>query len=95
MDFKVILGFVATGLAIISYVPYIREMLNGKTKPHTFSWLIWAIITYIAGAAQLAGGGGWGSMVAFTTGTISAWLHTIRFDTAPSLLLKVIGSAFL
>lgn len=79
MDFRVILGLVATGLAIISYVPYITEMRNGKTKPHAFSWLIWAIITYIAGAAQLNGGGGWGSMVAFTTGTISAWIAYYSF----------------
>jgi hypothetical protein len=79
MDFKVLLGFAATGLAIISYIPYIREMLNGKTKPHAFSWLIWTIITYIAGTAQLTGGGGWGSMVAFTTGTISAWIAYYSF----------------
>lgn len=74
MDFKVILGFLATGLAVISYIPYIKEMLNGRTKPHAFSWLIWAVIAYVAGTAQLTSGGGWGSMVAFTTGTISAWI---------------------
>jgi hypothetical protein len=54
-------------------------MLTGKTKPHAFSWLIWTIITYIAGTAQLAGGGSWGSMVAFTTGTISAWIAYYSF----------------
>jgi hypothetical protein len=79
MDLKVLLGFIATGLAIISYIPYIRDMRRGRTKPHAFSWLIWTIITYIAGAAQLAGGGGWGSMVAFTTGTISAWIAFYAF----------------
>ena len=79
MDFKVLLGFIATGLAIISYIPYIRDMRRGQTKPHAFSWLIWAVITYIAGTAQLTSGGGWGSMVAFTTGTISAWIAYYSF----------------
>lgn len=79
MDFKLLLGCIATGLAIVSYIPYIRDMRRGRTKPHAFSWLIWAVIAYIAGAAQLAGGGGWGSMVALTTGTISAWIAYYSF----------------
>ena len=74
MDIKLALSFIATGLAIISYVPYIRDMLRGKTKPHAFSWLIWSIIAYIAGTAQLRSGGGFGSMVAFTTGTMALWI---------------------
>lgn len=74
MEIKVALSLVATGIAIVSYIPYIRDMRRGRIKPHAFTWLIWALITYIAGAAQLVGGGGLGCLVAFTTATISAWI---------------------
>ena len=79
MHLKVVLSVAATVLTIVSYVPYIRDMRRGRTKPHAFSWLIWTVVTYVTGAAQLAAGGGLGAMVAFTTGTIAAWIAYYSF----------------
>ena len=31
---KDILGFIAIALTFIGYVPYIRDTLQGKTRPH-------------------------------------------------------------
>lgn len=74
MDIKVVLSIIATGIAIISYIPYLKDTWSGKTKPHAFSWFIWALLGYIAGAAQLAGGGGIGAMIVLTTSTISLFI---------------------
>jgi hypothetical protein len=74
MTLKIVLSLIATIIAIISYIPYIRDIRSGKTKPHGFSWLIWALLGYIAGFAQLEGGGGVGAIVAFVTATISLWI---------------------
>jgi hypothetical protein len=71
MQIKIVISFIATVIAVVSYIPYIRDIHSGKTKPHGFSWLIWALLAYIAGFAQLSRGGGFGAMVALVTATIS------------------------
>jgi hypothetical protein len=68
MSYKEIYGIIASIIAIISYIPYIRDVLANKTKPHAFSWLIWSILTAVAFFGQIAGGAGPGSWVnGFTT----------------------------
>jgi len=58
MDYKVILGTVAVVMALYSYVPYIKDIFAGKTKPHAFTWLIWGLLTSIAFFGQMADRGG-------------------------------------
>ncbi len=58
---KIIFGAIAAVLALFSSYLYIRDIFRGNTKPHTYTWLIWAIVTTIAYFAQLVSGGGPGS----------------------------------
>lgn len=60
--YKLLLGILAVIIGIFSYIPYFRDLFAGKTKPHAFSWFVWAILTGIAFAAQInqhAGPGAW------------------------------------
>jgi len=67
MNDRSILGVAATIIALISYIPYFRDIVAKKTKPHAFTWLIWGVLTGIAFVGQLAGHGGPGAWVtAFT-----------------------------
>ena len=61
MDIKIIFGAVAALLALVSSVIYIKDIFRGNTKPHTYTWLIWAIVTTIAFFGQLVSDGGPGS----------------------------------
>ncbi len=61
MDIKIILGGVAAALALFSSYLYIRDIFRGNTKPHTYTWLIWSIVTTIAFLGQWVSGGGPGS----------------------------------
>ncbi len=46
-----------SGTAIgLSFVPYIRDIFLGKTKPERISWLIWALLGAITFSSQLAKG---------------------------------------
>lgn len=63
MDIKIVVGILATAVALIGYIPYFRNIFSGKTKPHAFSWLVWGIMTGIGFAAQAAGGAGPGAWV--------------------------------
>ncbi len=62
MNFKDILGLIATAIAFIAYIPYFKDIFSGKTKPHAFSWLIWGSLAAIEFAGQIsdhAGPGAW------------------------------------
>lgn len=61
MELKIIIGAVAALLALISAYLYVRDIFLGNTKPHTYTWLIWAIVTTIAFFGQVVSGGGPGS----------------------------------
>ncbi len=61
---KEIIGIIAVIFTFVGYIPYIMDTIKGKTKPHIYSWFIWAFITFIIFALQISGKGGAG---AFTT----------------------------
>ncbi len=63
MHVKTIISILAIILIIIGYIPYIRDTLKGKTKPHIFSWFIWSITTGIVYALQVSAGAGVGAWV--------------------------------
>lgn len=71
MEIKVILGAIAVVIALVSYIPYFKDIHQGKTKPHAFSWLIWGILTAIAFAVQLIDGGGAGAWVTGFTAIVA------------------------
>ncbi|HSX08087.1 MAG TPA: hypothetical protein VLG11_04300 [Candidatus Saccharimonadales bacterium] len=49
---KTALIIISTILTIVSVIPYIRETLNGKTKPRIVTWFTWSLLTAIACAAS-------------------------------------------
>ena len=66
MDIKILFGVIAIITLFIGYIFYFKEIFFGKTKPHAFSWLIWAILTLIGFSVQFikhAGPGAWASGV--------------------------------
>src|SRR5215213_9511247 len=73
MDLKTILGVIAVILAFYSSYLYIKDIFRGNSKPHTYTWLIWAIVTWIAFLGQMASNGGPG---AWSTGA-SAIITTL------------------
>jgi uncharacterized membrane protein YhfC len=63
MGYRGILGIAATVIALISYIPYFRDIVARKTRPHAFTWLIWGTLTAIAFVGQIVGHGGPGAWV--------------------------------
>ncbi len=50
--------YLALLLAVIGNVAYIRDTLEGKTKPNRVTFILWATVPLIAFAAQKTSGGG-------------------------------------
>jgi len=63
MEYKNILTGLATVVGIIAYIPYFRDIVGGRTKPHVFSWFVWGLLTAIAFIAQVSDGAGPGALV--------------------------------
>lgn len=76
---KQILSASAIALTFIAYAPYVWFILKGRTKPHVFSWVIWGVTTLLAGAAQLADGGGFGAWPIAVSGTIAIGVAVLSY----------------
>ena len=58
-----VFGIVAGVLQSLFYVPYIRDVMSGSTRPHRGSWTIWCVLSVIVLASQRADGGRWSLLV--------------------------------
>lgn len=63
LSFVECMGFLTVAMSGVSYVFYIREIFAGKTHPHAFSWLIWALVAAVVFLAQVTEGAGTGAWV--------------------------------
>ena len=62
-EIKNIIGILAVILTFIGYIPYLRDILKGKTIPHVYSWFLWGFVTAIAFALQMSDNAGMGAFV--------------------------------
>ncbi len=63
----------------MAYFPYIVSILQGKTKPHVFSWVIWSVTTSIVFLAQLADKGGAGAWPIGFSGIINIYIAFLAY----------------
>lgn len=61
MRMSAILGVISVIIGVLGYIPYFLDVQSGNTKPHAFTWFIWAFLTLVAFVAQVQQGGGAGS----------------------------------
>jgi|GEM_PF-85109 len=62
MFYKDLFGLLSLVVSIVGYAPYFVTILNGKTKPHMFSWIIWTMaigLAFVAQVSRQAGPGAW------------------------------------
>ncbi len=62
---KIILAIIATMIGVVAFYFYTRDIVRGRTRPHTYTWLIWAMTQGISVAGMWYGGGGWGVLNLF------------------------------
>lgn len=71
MDLKLAIAIVSVAMTLVCYSFYFRDIFANKTKPHAYSWLVWASLTAIAFFGQLSDNAGPGAWVTATTAVIS------------------------
>lgn len=63
MEIKSVLGLLSIIIVFFGYIPYFRDVLQKKTKPHIFTWLVWTVLSGIAFSIQLTNNGGPGAWI--------------------------------
>lgn len=83
MNIKFVFGIMSSIIALVCFIPYIRDILKKQTKPHIYTWLIWSILQTIAVITQFKDGGGYGAW-GLTVGVIfcfSIFLLSFKYGT--------------
>jgi hypothetical protein len=91
-------GVLAALVGIADTIPYVRDILGGRTRPHRGTWLIWAVLAVVVCLSQRADGASWSLVMtgaqAILTGGI--FLLAIRrgeggVSTGDLLLMGIAG----
>jgi hypothetical protein len=77
--YKELFSAVAITLTLIAFLPYVRSILQGKTKPHVFSWVIWGSTTFVVFLAQLADNAGAGAWPIGVSGCITIYVAILAY----------------
>ena len=77
--YKELLSATSIVLTFAIFLPYIRSIRSGLTKPHMFSWIVWALGTFVVFLAQLADGGGLGAWPIGVSGAITAYIAFLAY----------------
>jgi hypothetical protein len=67
---KEIISAIAVVLTFIAYIPYYRDILHGRTRPHVYSWSLWGLLTVLIVALQIKGGAGAATWVTAAAGLL-------------------------
>ncbi len=59
---KEFIATVAALLAIVGNVPYMRDVVRGRVKPHPYTWFVWTIVSAVVFFGQVAKGAGIGAL---------------------------------
>lgn len=88
-------GLIALILTFVAFYPYIRAILREQTKPHVFSWFIWAVGTVIVFIAQLSDGAGIGAWPIGVSGLITFGVALLALKKAADTTIVRMDWVFL
>ena len=71
----------ATILAVVGYVPYLRDAILKRVKPHPYTWLLWSIVSGITLTGQFVKGGGPGTLPTLFAEilTVTIFIYSLRY----------------
>lgn len=80
---KIIASTLATGIAVVAYIPYLIDMFRGKNKPHLYTWISIFLVTAIVAYIQVIGGSGVGAIPVILGVIVDAIIlfYCFRFGT--------------
>lgn len=92
---KEIFAAVALVLTFVAFVPYFWSIWHAKTRPHVFSWLIWAAGTVIVAIAQWTDGAGIGAWPIAVSGLLTFLVVFLALTRSPDMSVVKLDWLFL
>ncbi len=92
---KSVIGVVAVILVFVGYVPYIRDVLAGRTVPHVYSWFLWGFVTAIAFALQFSGNAGIGAFVTLAAASMCSVVFVLGMMGKGKKDITLVDSIFM
>ncbi|MDD5171877.1 MAG: hypothetical protein PHF60_02460 [Candidatus ainarchaeum sp.] len=96
MNYGAFLGIAAGVIAIAAYIPYIRSIFRGRTRPNRATWLIWAVLGFIICASYWSVGARNTFWFTLPVGTVVIALLSIKYGVGgwtPFDRLCLLGAA--
>jgi hypothetical protein len=92
MDWRTIIGTVAGTIMLLSFLPYIRDIMRGLTHPNLVTWWLWTLNSVIIAFAQYTAGASWtlAVVVAATIGTATVAVLAVPFGQRDYGLLDAV-----
>jgi hypothetical protein len=75
MTVQIIFAGASSVLSIFCFLPYLRDIFRGTTKPHSYTWFIWALLQAVVARAMWTSGAGF----AIASSVIGAVLCALIF----------------
>ncbi len=98
-------GVVAGIVSVADGIPYIRDTMARRTRPHRGAWLVWSVIATVACVAHAAAGGTWGLMMlavqavqavlVSATCALAFWFPSGRLSSSERCMLAVAAAGVL
>jgi hypothetical protein len=58
MNWQFLFAGISSALGIVCFAPYIRDIFRGTTKPHSYTWFVWAALQAVVAQAMWQSGAG-------------------------------------
>jgi hypothetical protein len=78
---KEALVVIASLLALLGNIPYLINVIKGRTKPHPYTWFVWTIVSCVVFFGQIAKGAGIGAIPTAVSEifTVIIFLFSIKY----------------
>ena len=91
---KELLSGAAIAITFVAFIPYIRSIRSGATKPHVFTWVIWGFATFVVFWGQLVAEAGAGAWPTGISGLITIYVAVLAFTKRGDISISLTDWAF-
>jgi hypothetical protein len=72
-----LLGVLAGVMSVADTIPYVRDILRGRTRPHRGTWLIWGTLAIVVVLSQRADGASWSLVMVVTDAVLTLLIFAL------------------
>ena len=92
-EWNAIIGGLAGIISAVAFIPYIRSIVKGETKPSIATWLVWTLVGGMIFASYLTAGGWtttiWASMV-YVVAPASIFFLSLKYGKRDDLKIRFV-----